>query len=75
MNELCQWLNGPDFVPPQDPKGAELVPAFGIIKAIVAHLYLAWIHPFGDGNRRTARLVDVFILMSAGVPATSSAFA
>jgi hypothetical protein len=38
-----------------------------LLKAIVAHLYVAWIHPFGDGNGRTARLIEVQILMSAGV--------
>jgi Fic family protein len=72
MNELFQWLNGPTFIPPQDAKGIELTVAYGIIKAIVAHLYLAWIHPFGDGNGRTARLAEFYILMSAGVPAPAS---
>ncbi|WP_419922541.1 Fic family protein [Candidatus Poriferisodalis sp.] len=23
--------------------------------AVYAHLYIAWLHPFGDGNGRTAR--------------------
>ena len=41
---------------------------YAILKAVVAHLYLAWIHPFGDGNGRTARLVEFQILLSAGVP-------
>jgi Fic family protein len=35
---------------------------------VVAHLCLAWIHPFGDGNGRTARLVEFQILLGAGVP-------
>lgn len=43
--------------------------ALAIIKAIFAHLYIAWIHPFGDGNGRTARLLEVDILLRAGVPA------
>jgi len=34
----------------------------------LAHLYLAWIHPFGDGNGRTARLLEFQILMSSGIP-------
>ena len=42
--------------------------ATAIIQAIVAHVYLAWIHPFGDGNGRTARLVELFLLLRAGVP-------
>ena len=32
-----------------------------------AHLYLAWIHPFGDGNGRTARLVEFAILANSGL--------
>jgi Fic family protein len=38
------------------------------LKAIIAHLYIAWIHPFGDGNGRTARLVEFKICISSGVP-------
>lgn len=40
----------------------------GILKAIIAHLYLAWIHPFGDGNGRGARMLEFRLLMDAGVP-------
>jgi Fic family protein len=64
LERLCKWLNGDDFKP--ENAGHILVNCF--IKAIVAHLYLAWIHPFGDGNGRTARLVELQILLSAGVP-------
>lgn len=51
----------------------ESVPAearFGqaVIAAVVVHAYLAWIHPFGDGNGRTARLVEAQMLARAGVP-------
>ena len=42
--------------------------AFAILKAIFAHLYLVWIHPFGDGNGRTARLLELAILLEAGLP-------
>jgi Fic family protein len=41
--------------------------AVALIKATYAHLYLAWIHPFGDGNGRTSRLVELFLLLCAGV--------
>jgi len=40
----------------------------GILKAILAHLYIAWIHPFGDGNGRTARLVEFKILLASSIP-------
>ena len=38
-----------------------------LAKAVYAHLYLAWIHPFGDGNGRTARLVEFLLLANCGV--------
>lgn len=66
VEKLCDWLNR-EFTPPQ---GLEIV--YAIIKAILAHLYLAWIHPFGDGNGRTARLVEFQILLSSGVPAPAA---
>lgn len=46
--------------------------AQGIVKATLAHLYIAWIHPFGDGNGRTARLVEFLLLARAGVPFPSA---
>ena len=38
-----------------------------VLAAILAHLYIAWIHPFGDGNGRVARLIEVQILSESGV--------
>lgn len=67
LQRMCEWLNASEpWVP---GAGAE---ATGILKAIVAHLYIAWIHPFGDGNGRTARLVEYEILVSAGVPSAAA---
>lgn len=63
MRTFCEWLSGPEFKPEE---GMETI--YALIKAIIAHVYLAWIHPFGDGNGRTARLVEFMILLSAGVP-------
>ncbi len=67
LNELCTWLND-GFIAPKE----EYKISFGILKAILAHLYLAWIHPFGDGNGRTARLIEFQILLSVGVPSTAA---
>ncbi|MDE0079700.1 MAG: Fic family protein [Caldilineaceae bacterium] len=67
LQELCNWLNSESFIPDEDRKIA-----FGILKAIVAHLYVAWIHPFGDGNGRTARLVEFQLLLSSGVPSAAA---
>lgn len=66
LERLCEWLNGQDFDAP--PDAPELAAPLAIVKAIAAHLYLAWIHPFGDGNGRTARLLELQILLSAGFP-------
>lgn len=38
-----------------------------VIRAALAHYHLALIHPFGDGNGRTARLVEAAVLRSAGI--------
>lgn len=43
-----------------------------VIQAIVFHVYIAWIHPFGDGNGRTARLIEFYILLRAGLPDIAS---
>jgi Fic family protein len=66
LERLCEWLNNDFNIP-----GVNKV-ALGILKAIVAHVYIAWIHPFGDGNGRTARLIEFKILLSVGVPTTSA---
>jgi Fic family protein len=40
-----------------------------IIRAIVAHFYTVSIHPFADGNGRTARAVESFLLYKSGINA------
>lgn len=67
LERLCRWLTGDQF---EARKGQEIVTA--ILKSILAHLYMAWIHPFGDGNGRTARLIEFEILISSGVPAPAA---
>ncbi|NQT24589.1 Fic family protein [candidate division KSB1 bacterium] len=37
-----------------------------IIRAALSHYHLGLIHPFGDGNGRTARLVEAIILQTSG---------
>jgi len=44
------------------------LPASREYQAIVTHVYLKWIHPFGDGNGRTGRLLEFYILLRAGLP-------
>ncbi len=67
MDRLCEWLNGADFAP---KAGMEVV--YAIIKAVLAHVYLAWIHPFGNGNGRSARLMEFHLLISAGIPSPAA---
>lgn len=66
LQKMCDWLNT-DFKPIE---GMNIV--FGVMKAIFAHLYIAWIHPFGDGNGRTARMVEVRLLLEAGAPSSAA---
>ena len=65
LERLFEWLNS-------DWKFGEYRLVEGILKAIIAHLYIAWIHPFGDGNGRTARVLEFRMLMKAGVPLTAA---
>lgn len=39
------------------------------VQAIVAHFYVVSIHPFGDGNGRTARAVESVLLYKGGINA------
>jgi len=68
LKELCRWLG--EMQPPEDNQ--ELRFTFAILKAVLAHLYIAWIHPFGDGNGRTARLIEFQLMVQAGVPSPAA---
>ena len=63
LERLAEWLEG-DLFRSDDP---EIRFALVVASAIYAHLYLAWLHPFGDGNGRTARLLEFLILARSGV--------
>ena len=66
VHRLCGWLEGDDW--PVRPDRGENRTASAILRAVFVHLYIAWIHPFGDGNGRTARLAEFMILAREGVP-------
>ena len=63
VTQLCEWLQ-------KEFKYASGKQSFkdGIVQAIVTHVYIEWIHPFDDGNGRTGRLVEFYLLLRAGVP-------
>ncbi len=65
--QMCDWLNGPAFA----GEGPMRLPT-AVVRASLAHLYLAWIHPFGDGNGRTARLCEYLVLVTSGVPTSAA---
>lgn len=68
LQQLCDWIND-DWRPDWARKsGQNIDMIFSIMKAVVAHVYFEWIHPFGDGNGRTGRLIEFFILVAAGAP-------
>ncbi len=64
VDSLFEWLETLHS-PPGAGDGDRF--AASLVRAILAHLYLAWIHPFGNGNGRTARLVEVQILTQSGL--------
>lgn len=66
LSRLCEWLNSMSF----DLGRSRF--ALPILEAIISHLYCAWIHPFGDGNGRTARLLEHQILLSGGIPSPAA---
>ena len=53
MSLFTEWLN---------KKGSGPLSHNRLAKAIMAHYYLVEIHPFGDGNGRTARALEALIL-------------
>ncbi len=56
LNELCQFANG------QNQKGF----IHPVIKAIILHFVFAYIHPFIDGNGRTARALFYWMMLKEG---------
>ncbi len=66
LKAMCDWLNRDEFV----NNKSRLV--FGMLRAVLAHLNIAWIHPFADGNGRTARLLEFNILLSHGFPSSTA---
>jgi Fic family protein len=66
LEQLCGWLD--QMLEDGSAAGRDWQRIIGIVRAVLAHLYLAWIHPFGDGNGRTARLIEFQLLLAAGFP-------
>lgn len=68
MDRLCEWINTIlDDVNAHRESAPDQAFFLAFFAATLAHLYLAWIHPFGDGNGRTARLIECAILAHCGL--------
>lgn len=67
VERLCEWLQE-QFRYSSGEQGF----SDAVVQAIVTHVYVEWIHPFGDGNGRTGRLLEFYILLRAGNPDIAS---
>lgn len=71
------FIRGTSYVPPSYEKLADLMMSYAfstnkvknpIIRAVLAHYFFVTIHPYTDGNGRTARLLMNYLLLTAGYP-------
>lgn len=60
MELLCKFANNKD-----DDFNSELF-IHPIVKAIILHFMIGYIHPFGDGNGRTARALFYWYMLKSG---------
>jgi Fic family protein len=65
VSALCEWLATEFRYPNQRFADA-------VIEAVVAHVYIEWIHPFDDGNGRLGRTMEFYMLARGGLPAIAS---
>jgi Fic family protein len=72
---MMVFIRGSSYVPPSHEKLGDLMGSYvvlageienPVIKAILAHYLFVTIHPYIDGNGRTARLLMNYFLLSSG---------
>jgi len=56
MGEFIAWISSEELLKLEPP-----------LRAALAHYHLALIHPFSDGNGRTARIIEALLLKKAGI--------
>lgn len=71
------FIRGTPYAPPSNEKLPELMASLAsslaavknpVVKAVLAHYWFVTIHPYHDGNGRTARLLMDYLLVSCGYP-------
>jgi Fic family protein len=73
VDRLCEWVNAHMNQGQSTDVREDMAFFNAMTTAILAHVYIAWIHPFGDGNGRSARVLECAILTASGlVPWVSS---
>lgn len=65
VDRLCDWINA--LIDGSADQSADVRFVNAFTAAVLGHLYIAWIHPFGDGNGRTARALECAILANSGL--------
>jgi Fic family protein len=73
IDRLCDWLNTFLLIVDDPGKTADDRFVHAFFAAAIGHLYIAWIHPFGDGNGRTARALECAVLANSGIVPVVSA--
>ncbi len=66
VDRLCEWMNRE--LDSLGAVGHSMRQPQAVVLAVLAHLYMTWIHPFSDGNGRIARLLEFELLLRTGVP-------
>jgi Fic family protein len=56
MKAFIEWINSDEVLALDQP-----------IRAALSHYYLGLIHPFSDGNGRTARFAEALVLRTGGI--------
>jgi len=56
MKEFIEWINS-----------NEVIGLDRFIRASLAHYHLGLIHPFGNGNGRTIRIIEAVFLRTSGI--------
>lgn len=63
MEELCDWLAGPELAAPTPAE----IPHYAILRSMIAELYMAWIQPVATAGYRLSGLICQQLLAEGGL--------